>query len=569
MAKPPKKIPRTLPPDASGLPVELSGNPLGSTAGEIIHPGPGGDNVPSTAGASSGALPAIASPQTVTIHPLSAVTSPRPTITIHHFPEGSGSSRAADWVSMHFSASQQAAAASTSTSASLQHPVFINAESASQLKLQKGTKEGFRYDKHKKAYVEMHDGMVMVGKTPDGWRQTHAGEASPTGKWIEQIPDTKQWREIDGPRHSRQAVTDPASTETTDALPGPSNRQHPAQEIDVASTTSVLIERLSVQRPAALDLSVAQWKNWGKTTQPETGESIEIEKLHYPLVKQVLRADTELVYLQHPRFKPEGFDEFENMLRHDPSIQPKWALKRNGQWKVLDNHAPFEMSATQYVSTALNSLSEHSANTIARTLFDRVSTPEGIDAGGLSAMTLTLRHWTDRVNITSPHPGLSDPLMLLPILPSRHNDQYAGGLLALPAPVSSRLQRLDFDVPQLDSRSSVSSTRDVFERILGLSGYSINPNRHPHPSGEDVMIFHREGVAAVFVLRLTPFTQTPVPRYSKVGSEIANPDFQRSLSEADRQALAEHLNNYELIYLVGGKQQISPDNSTLFIVREG
>jgi hypothetical protein len=139
----------------------------------------------------------------------------------------------------------------------------------------------------------------------------------------------------------------------------------------------------------------------------------------------------------------------------------------------------------------------------------------------------------------------------------------------LPAPVSSRLQRLDFDVPQLDSRSSVSSTRDVFERILGLSGYSINPNRHPHPSGEDVMIFHREGVAAVFVLRLTPFTQTPVPRYSKVGSEIANPDFQRSLSEADRQALAEHLNNYELIYLVGGKQQISPDNSTLFIVREG
>jgi hypothetical protein len=569
MAKPPKKIPRTLSPDASATPVELSGNPLGATAGEIIHPGPGGDNVPGAAGASSTALPAVTSPQTVTIHPLADVTSPRPTITVHHFPESSGSSRAADWVSLHFSESQQAAAASTATSASVQHPVFIHAESASQLKLQEGTAEGFRYDKYKKAYVEMHDGMVMVGKTADGWRQTHAGEASPTGKWVEQIPGTKQWREIDEPRHRLQAATDPVSTETTDALPGPSNRPYPVQESDVASTTGVLIERLSAQRPAALDLSVAQWKNWGKTTKPETGESIEIEKLHYPLVRQVLRADTDLVYLQHPRFKPQGFDEFENMLRNDPSIQPKWALKRNGQWKVLDNHAPFEMSATQYVSSALNSLSDRSANNLARAVFERVSTPQGIDAGGLSALTLTLRHWTDRVNNTSPHPSFSDPLMLLPILPARHNDQYAGGLLALPAPVSSRLQRLDFDVQQLDSMPSASSTRDVFERILGLSGYSINPNRHPHPSGEDVMIFHREGVAAVFVLKLTPVTQTPVPRYSVVGSEIASPQFQRTLSEADRQALAEHLKSYKVIYLVGGKQQISPDNSTLFIVREG
>jgi hypothetical protein len=235
------------------------------------------------------------------------------------------------------------------------------------------------------------------------------------------------------------------------------------------------------------------------------------------------------------------------MLRHESSLQPKWALKRNGQWRVLDNHAPFEMSPTQYVSTALRYLSEHSVNNLARAVFNRVSTPEGIDAAGLSAMTLTFRHWADGVNETMAQHSLSDPLMMLPRLPARHHDQYAGGLLTLPALTSNRLQRLDFDARQQDSMPSASSSRDLFERILGLSGYSINPNRHPHPSGEDVMIFHREGV----------------------GSELANPDFQSRLSQVERQALAEHLNHYEVVYLVGGKEQFSPDNSTLFIVREG
>ncbi len=568
MAKPPKKIPRTLSPDPSGTPIDPSGHPLGATAGGITHPAPGAENAPTAAGASSSALPAVAA-STFTIHHLPAVTSAQSTIPLHRAPAGSGIERAAAWVSLYLRSTEQAAAASSASSARMQHPVFINAELASQLKPLTGAEDGLRYDKHKKPYVDLRDGTVMVGKTPNGWRQTHAGEASPTGKWVERIPGTKKWRESDGPQHSQQAATGSVPTETTDAIFGPSNRPQRARASNVASTTSALIRRLAAQQPAVLDLSVAQWKNWGKTAKPQTGESIEIEGLHYPTVKQVLHADTEQVFLQHPRFKPEGFDEFENMLRHDPSIQPKWAMKHNGQWQVLDTPPPLEMSVTQYVSAALNSLSEHSANNLARAVFDRASTPQGIDGDGLSAMTLALRHWTDRVNRISPQPGLQDPLMLLPVLPARQNDQYAGGLLTLPAPVSSGLQRLDFDVHPLDSMPGASSTRDVFERILGLSNYRINPKRHPHPSGEDVMVFHREGVAAVFVLRLTPVTQTPVPRYSVIDSRLANPDFRRRLSEAESQALNEHLDNYEVVFLVGGKEQVSPDSSTLFIVREG
>jgi hypothetical protein len=569
MAKPPKKIPRLQSPDSPPTPIGHSDSPLRVTTDETVNPDPDAINLPASTGASSAsALPALQRP-TVIMHHLPVSTSPRPSVTIHHFAEVSALTRAVDWVALHFSEHQQTTAASSSASQRAPHPVFINAESASQLKLQQGTEEGFRYDKRKKAYVEMHEGMVMVGKTPDGWRQTHAGESTPTGERVEQIPGTKLWREITGPRQDHPAATESVPTATADAMPGPSKRPHLAEEGDVAPNTGLLVERLAVQQVTALDLSTAQWRNWGKTTKPATGESIEIEGLHYPLVRQVLHADTELVYVQHPMFKPEGFDEFEHMLRHESSMQPKWALKRNGQWKVLDNHAPFEMSATQYVSTALSSLSEHSANNLARAVFDRVATPQGIDAGGLSTMTLTLRYWADRANNTSPQPGLADPLMLLPTLPVQPHAQYPGGVLPLPVPDSNRLQRLDFKFHELDSMPNTASARDLFERILGLNGYSINPNRHPHPSGEDVMIFHREGVAAVFVLKLPPVTQTPIPRYSAVGTELVHPQFLSKISAADKQALAEHLNNYEVIYLVGGKEQISPDHSTLFIVREG
>lgn len=571
MAKPPKKVPRTLPADSSGTPTEHSGNPRGATTGEIAHPVPGTASLPAAAGSSSssafGALPEHR--PTITIHHLPAPVAERPSVIVHHFPEGAGPSNVANWVALHYSENQQAAVASSSTSGRVQHPVFINAESANRLKLRPDTEEGIRYDKHNKVYVEMQGGMIMLGNTPDGWRQTHAGESTPTGKRVEQIPGTKLWREIDGPRQGHRAATDAASTETTDATPGPSKRPHLSEEVDVTSNAGTLVRRLSVQRSPALDLSTAQWKNWGKTTKPQTGESIEIDGLHYPTVKQVLRADTELVYLQHPGFKPEDFDGFENMLRHEPSKQPKWVLKRDGQWRVLDNHLPFEMSPAQYASHAMSHLSEHSANNLARAVFDQVSTQQEIDAGGLSLMTLTFRHWVDRVNNTSPRHSLSDPLMLLPTLPAQHHAQYAGGMLSLPAYSSNRLQRLDFDVKPLDFIPGPSSTRDLFERLLWLSGYKVNPKRHPHPSGEDVMIFHREGIAAVFVLRLSPATQGPVPRYTAVGSELSQPLFLSTLSAKDKQALAEHLQKYEVIYLLGGKEQISPDSSTLFIVREG
>ncbi|MFI8224404.1 hypothetical protein [Pseudomonas sp. NPDC085632] len=576
MAKPPKKIPRTLPPDSHGTSVEHSIIPHGANADESVHPAPGAANMPASADlSSSSALLAAPEPRpTVVIHHLPQEASQRPSVIVHHFPEGSALSNAAEWVALHFSEHQQAAVASTSTSQRAQHPVFINAELASQLKLQPDTEEGFRYDKRKKAYVEMLGGMVMVGKTPDGWQQTHAGESTPTGERVEQIPGTKLWREIEVQRPRLQAVTDPVSTEPTDALPGPSRPSRHDEHTHVATGTSALVEHLLSQQSVALDLSAGQWKNWGRTTKPDSGDSIEIDGQHFPIVTQSVSAGTELVYLRHPGFSLDSYDAFENMLRHEPSRQPKWALKLQGQWKVLDNHPPFELSAAQYVSSAFKYLSEQSTHNLARAVFERVSLPEGVNAHGLSAMTLTFRHWADRMNSEPPMHDLSDPLVMLPKLPIQPGHLPGGGLLTLPAHNSAVLQRLDFDpqrFPQEWAPYAAAPTpgrlRALMVNVLQHSGYNINPTTRSHSEG--ALIFHRPGVAAVFVLKLPPIAGNKVPRTSPAGSELTDPSYLTRLSAEHLQNLDNLLAHTELIYLVGGIQHVSADNPMLFIVREG
>ncbi|WP_322846440.1 hypothetical protein [Pseudomonas sp. B33.4] len=574
MAKPPKKITRPLSPDSSVTSTDPLQNPLGISPDDVAHPGGDATHINPAPGASSThpGLATIEPQPTVTIHHRPAATVERPTVIIHHLPEGAGTSRAASWVSRHFAENQPAASAGTATRQRVLHPVFIDPESAVKLKSKPSTEDGLRYDKHKKAYVEMSAGMVMVGKTPDGWRQTHSGESTPTGEWVEQIPGSRLWREIDAPRQGAQS--DSVSVEATDATPGPSKRPRLDEQSNVTIDASTLVENIFLQQNVALDLSTGQWKNWGKTTKPESGESIEIDGLHYPIVKQGVQADTGLVYLQHPGFSPDSFDTFEHMLRHEPSRQPKWALKREGQWKVLDTHPPFEMPTTAYVSTAFRSLSDHSTNLLARAVFDRVALPQGVTAHGLSVMALTFRHWIDRVSNEAPMHSLSDPLVMLPKLPTSHGSVADGGLLTLPSYTSNQLQRLDFDPKRFPlewltyaAQPTAASLRVLLTSILQHSGYSINNT--PRQLRENALIFHREGVAAVFVLKLPPITGNHIPRYTAPGSGLLEPGFLNMLSPAQKQQLGSLLPHTELIYLVGGIQHVSSDNPTLFIVREG
>jgi len=556
MAKPPRKIPRTASPEASSR----ATNPLPVPVAAL--PGEPGHSTPHTEATSSHALPEAPADRP-------SVIVGRPFTRHRQLSEA----RTSDWVRQQSIETGPSALAGASSSERPAHPVYIDPESATRLKLQPGTEEGFRYDKRKKSYVEMVGGMVMVSKTAEGWRQTHAGESTPTGQRVEQIPGTTLWREIDTPQQGDPAVINPLSTEATDAIPGQSKRQRLDEQSHVATGTSTLVEHLLAQPGVALDLSAGQWRNWGKSTKPDSGESIEIDGQHFRIVMQGVSADTELVYLQHPGFAPDRYDAFENMLRHEPSRQPKWALKREGQWKVLDNAPPFEMSATQYVSAAYNYLSEQATSNLARALFDRLSLPQGINAHGLSVMALTFRHWLDRVNHEPPLHGLADPLIMLPKLPTSPGHLAGGRLLTLPAHNSAVLQRLDFDpqrFPQEWAPYAAAPTpgnlRGLMATILQHNGYSINPTTRRLSEG--ALIFYRPGVAALFVLKLPPIAGNQVTRTTPAGTELIDPAYLTRLSVSQKQALEVQLAHTEVIHLVGGIQPISADYPTLFIVRE-
>ncbi|WP_277761304.1 hypothetical protein [Pseudomonas sp. A34-9] len=464
----------------------------------------------------------------------------------------------------------------TSVDDAVQHPVFIDAELANRLKVYPGTSEGIRYDKHKKAYVEMEGGMVMVRKGRDGYRQTHAQEPSPTGDPVEQIPGSHLWRQIvtdDAPSKRSRADADLAAEPESEATTGPSKRARLSDESHVTNEANALVENLYAQQSSAIDLSAGQWKNWARTQKPESGESVEIEGKHYLIVPKDLRPETELVYLQHPGFVPDRFDAFEQMLRQEPDRQPKWALKRDGQWKVLEI-PPFAMPPSQYVSTAFNYLSDHSTAAIARAVFDRVSLPDGINSDGLSTMALTFRHWLDRVNNESPMRDLSDPLVMLPRLPVQPDPLVAGGILTLPPRDSVPLQRLDFDPQRFPlewgvytAAPTAASLRTLFSTVLQHNGYSVNPTPRQHK--EAALIFHRQGVAAIFVLRLPRITGDTVLRKSIVGSEVTSAEFLNRFSAAEKEKLNSHLARGEVINLVGGVQLASIGTPTLFMVREG
>lgn len=526
---------------------------------------------PATSTADTGANPGIIP------HTLPDASVSRPSVIISPAPAtrtASSTDRVADSLALHAMPNEPYALAGTSGSERFSPPVYINPGSVLQLKRKASGAVGFLYDKRNKPYVELHDGVVMVGKSTDGWRQTHAGESTPTGQRVEQIPGSTLWREIDPSRQTTRPMVDPVIAEPAPVLAVPARRISAQEQTLAASNTRALVADLVSHQSTALDLSTGHWKNWGRTTRPESGASIEIEGLHYRIVAQNLGPDSGLVYLQHPGFSPDRYDAFENMLRHEPSRQPKWALKRDGLWKVLDNHPPFEMSQAQYVYAAFKYLSDQSIDNLAREVFDRISLPGGITGHGLSVMTLTYRYWLDRVNNEAPGLGLSDPLLMLPILSNPPGSLTGSGLLALPAHDANVLQRLDFDPKRFPRQwdtytaaPTAANLHGLFVHILQDNGYTVTASTRQLE--ENAVVFSPPNIAALFILKLPPVSGDHVPRYTVPGSNFTDPGFLAMLNAQNKQALQRFLDRTEVAHLVGGIQHLSAGNPTLFIVREG
>lgn len=434
----------------------------------------------------------------------------------------------------------------TAPAPATESPSFIAAHLAATLTKAEISADGIRFDKRKRSYVDLEEGTVMVRRNTDGnYQQTSPNELIPSGPLLEQIPGSTRWR-----RKAQGEAVEPQ------ADPGKRPR------LDEDSDTS-----------SPLDFSVRAWRNWGKLNKPQSGQSIEMDGLHYPIVPQVLLPTTQTAYIEHPRFSPARFDAFEQMLRDDPTLQPQRVEKKDGQWHVEQGAPLFEKPLTHYVAGAVAHLSDQSSSAVARTVFNHSRDAEVINGEGITVLSQTFRHWADRTTTSAPRRELADPLMLLPTL-ARQNGNPDAGIISLPSPSAESLQRLDFNPQRLPNewREYTAAPTDdglqkLFRTLLEHNGYRVGAASHP--LSEHALIFYRDKLDAMFVLKLPHVSGNDITRYTRPGSELKSSAFQMKIGEVAWQRLSQYFDKDQIIYLLGGTQALSPQQQTLFIVREG
>jgi hypothetical protein len=306
------------------------------------------------------------------------------------------------------------------------------------------------------------------------------------------------------------------------------------------------------------------------TLKPEWHDSIDIDGQHYVIVPQRVLPDTTLVFLQHPLFSPGRYDAFEQMLKNNPSLQPKWAIRKDDQWTVVELPS-FEKSLTESVATSFRYLADHSLSAIARAAFNEVNHSEVINGDGLRALFDTFYHWENRTLALASRRELADPLMMLPVLPTQPSAHLNGQTLLLPSPFATGLERIDFDTRMFEQRwreavhAPGSSLRALFSELLQDNGYAVD--RTSRLFSEDALLFQRSTLDVVFVLRLRPSTPDGrVNRRSDPGDELLAPTLRARLA---RSRWRQMLEPDKVIYLVGGTQTVSAQQTLLFIVREG
>lgn len=448
-----------------------------------------------------------------------------------------------------------------------EQPIYLDPDVAALLSPRLQTPDGVRYDKHRKTYIDTAEGTVMVRKNANGeYQQTSATAREVSTLLFEQIPGTRLWRRKTGQTDSA-AQRSPqekrkASTEISDSRARDSKRLHHEEGTDAAQA---LTESLLSDNPDAINLSFGLWRNWGHSVRPALGQHIEIDGQYYRVMQQGLNANPRLVYLQHPLFSPALYDAFEYMLRDNPSLQPKWAVKRNNQWTVMDNVVPFEMPITQYIARTFKYLSDQSVNSLARAMFNQANRSEIIIAPGLALMNQVFRYWANRDRRRAPNRELADPLLML--RPASGPEQT----LAIPSSLGEGLMRLDFDPGRFSrhwneyaTTPTAANLRRLFRQVLEDDGYVVsNPTSM---LAENELLFHRKKIDHAFVLKLPPLIDGRLQRFRPERFEHSEVVLQTSGSEP--KPLSTYRTEKKLSYLLGGTQTDVLGQTTLFIFKD-
>jgi len=423
--------------------------------------------------------------------------------------------------------------------------------------------DGIRKGPRGQIYVDLAEGTFLVRRNAQGEYKlassttTHVPDIT-----VEQTPGQFLWRFKRLPT-SVQADPQPGSSrpsiQTEEIGPGPSKRARPAEAPRLA-------DPLIPARPPEI------WKNWGSATKPTKGDAVYIEGLYIGILSQPTHATDTLAYIKHPLFSAPRFEAFEHILLTTPQLQPravvrsegKWASRGVDTWVVLDG-LPFEKSLTRYVSDQFGYLSHDSAKKVAREMFKRANEYSELSGAGVQALSETFRFWENRpasLNYSmARYQGLSDPLMLLAILP-----KDMSGVTPIPLSRAESLQRIDIDPNVFHLRESGTqnqSNRDLYRGILRSSGYQVSSTFRNH--AEDALLIQQYGVDSVFIL-FTNWRQGNLPSGSLTHWLTTNV-LKNKIRPEDKHILEYHLLTNKIIYLAGTNTTNLLGENTLFISR--
>ncbi|CAI8728059.1 Dermonecrotic toxin [Pseudomonas sp. IT-347P] len=446
---------------------------------------------------------------------------------------------------------------------------FLAPHLAALLTNPQNTPEGIRYDKRKKTYVDMAEGTVMVGRNSEGhFQQTIAGELTPSGFLVEHIPGTKLWRRRSGGDSSENPGQENRRPAAPNESPqGPSKRARRGEEVESPA-------------PVVQPQPTGHWQTWGHAAKPQTGDSLEIDGRHYPIIEQQGYTHDSLIFLKPPQFSASRFDAFEQLLTTVPDLQPRgavrirdsWASSLNDTWRVIDG-LPFKQPLTQYVSDKYPYLADHSARKIVHAMFNRANHGEALNGYGLNDLFETFQFWGNRPknmgNQQLSRPDLVDPLVLLPALARTGERQF-------PKPLSSAegLERIDFDLQRLPQEwrkigdsYTTNELRAVFEHVLRHQGYQVSTSFRAFAAQRDALMIRQQGVDQVFIMLFPSLMQG---HYLDFDSKtwLRSKALVNKHEPSDKVLLTKALGENKVVYLMGDIDRDPAGQTHLFVFRQ-
>ena len=422
--------------------------------------------------------------------------------------------------------------------------------------------DAIRYNKLKHSFVDTAEGTVMVRKSAAGqyYQASATGPDSPD-TLFERIPETQLWRlkpkdvaiaTEPAPSGSRRPSSDPEES-------GPATRKRSRRDEDPTTL-----------EPDVAALPGADWRSWGNTLKPQSGDAIEIDGQHYAIVAQPTYANDALVFIKNPDFTAVGFDAFEQILLTAPEMQPRGAIKvqnaATNEWKVVDGLL-FRKTISQYVFDAFPYLADDSVSHIASALFNQANHLGELNGNGLNDLYRAINYWADRPWNAAAAPinrqKLADPLTLLTPLA-----KDASGFMYMPLPSAEGLHRIDIAsqrIPREWSRAmSGSSSRAIFKVVLEQQGYAVSSSFRQRQ--RDALMFKQTGVDALFVMLFGPFENGRI-YIGKSNDWILSKALRNQIEPADALTLREHLAKDKIIYLLGSFNILPSGQGSLVITK--